>query len=185
VNLENGIAAFIGAILHKEGRWVAAFGVHNASPRVWTCDEVALVEETAERMWSAAERARTLTALRDREARLRLVLEASTAGSWTRDVGAAHVDWDEGFRRLYGFAPDEPADYGTWLDRVHDEDRPRIFELVDEMGRPTKDVWDIVFRIVRPGGTLAWIQSIGRVERAGDGTVRRLAGLEFDVTARR
>jgi PAS domain S-box-containing protein len=65
------------------------------------------------------------------------------------------------------------------------EDRPKVLELVDEMLHPTRDVWDSTFRIVRPDGTMSWIQSVGRVERDAAGKVTRLAGLELDVTARR
>ena len=155
------------------------------TPRAWTHDEITLIEETAERMWSAAERARAEAALREREQRLRLALKASRAGSWTRDAGADHVDWDEGFRLLYGFPPNEPATFDAWLGRVHEEDRPRVLDLVDEMRHPTRDAWDTAFRIVRPDGTVSWVQSLGRVERDAAGEVRRLAGLELDVTARR
>jgi PAS domain S-box-containing protein len=184
-HLASGIVALAGAVLHKQGRWVAAFGVHNATPRVWTRDEVALIEETAERMWSAAEQARAVNALREREERLRLVLDASAAGSWTRDVAATHVDWDEGLRRLYGLAPDEAVTFEGWLGRIHEEDRPKVLELLDEIRHPTRDAWDTVFRIVRPDGAVAWIQSLGRVERDGAGEAIRLVGLELDVTARR
>src|SRR5215510_4879039 len=58
------IAAFIGATLHKEGRWLGGFGVHSATPRAWTREEIAVVEETVERTWAAAERARAEEALR-------------------------------------------------------------------------------------------------------------------------
>jgi PAS domain S-box-containing protein len=133
---------------------VAAFGVHNATPRVWTRDEITLIEETAERMWSAEERARAVAALREREQRLRLALEASAAGWWTRDAGANHVDWDEGVRRLYGFSPDEPASFDVWLGRVHEEDRPRVLEMLDDTRRPTRDAWDVTFRIQRSDGTI-------------------------------
>src|SRR5262249_28659064 len=156
--------------------------VHNATPRVWTRDEITLIEETAERMWSAAEQVRTIDALREREGRLRLVLEASSAGSWTRDGAADNVDWDDGLCRLYGFAPGEALTFETWLGRIHTEDRSKVLELVDEMRHPTRDAWDSVFRIVQPDGTVVWLQSIGRVERDGAGEVKRLAGLELDVT---
>src|SRR5215471_6552428 len=184
-HLASGIAAFAGAVLHKQGQWVAAFGVHNATPRVWTRDEIALIDETAERMWSAAEQARAVTALREREARLRMVLEASAAGSWTRDASADHVDWDDGLRRLYGLTPEEPVTFEGWMGRIYQEDRPKVLGLVDGMRHPTRDAWDALFRIVRPDGTVRWIQSIGRVERDGAGEAVRLAGLELDVTARR
>jgi PAS domain S-box-containing protein len=129
------------------------------------------------------ERKRLDDALREREERLRLSLEASAAGSWTRDKSGSHADWDDGFRRLYGISPDEPANFDTWLSRVHEEDRAIVLRLVDDMRHPTRDAWDTVFRIVRPDGAVLWIQSIGRVERDAAGEITRLAGLELDVTA--
>jgi hypothetical protein len=62
-----GVRAFVGVPLVKEGRFVALFGLHSATPRAWTSDEVALVEETAERTWAAVERARAEKALRESE----------------------------------------------------------------------------------------------------------------------
>ena len=180
-----GIVAFIRVMLRKDGRWVAAFGVNTTTPRHWTGDEIALIEQTAERMWSAAERVRTEAALREREQRLRLALEASAGGSWTRDADANRIDWDDGFRRLYGIPFDEPPTFDGWLNRVHAEDRPKVLDLVDDLLHPTRDAWDIVFRIARSDGTVAWIQSLGRVERDTGGKVTRLIGLELDVTARR
>ncbi len=173
-----GVVAFLLVMLHKEGRWVASLGVNTVTPRDWTDDEVTLLDEAAERMWLAAERA-------EREWRLQLALDASGAGCWTRETGANHVDWDEGFLRLYQVAPDEPRTFETWVSRIHEEDRRKVFDLVDETRRPKKDAWDTTFRIVRPDGTVSWIQSLGRVERDAAGAVTRLAGLELDVTARR
>ena len=45
--LAGRIAAFVGAPLIKDGRWLAMFGVHAATPRTWTRDQIALVEVTA------------------------------------------------------------------------------------------------------------------------------------------
>src|SRR6185312_2722516 len=86
------IAAFIGATLVKNGRLLAAFGANNATPRTWTPTEVALVRDVAERTWDAVERARAEAALRAREQRYRLALEASTGGSWTWDARSNHID---------------------------------------------------------------------------------------------
>src|SRR5262249_49196556 len=81
--------------------------------------------------------------------------------------------------------PDEPGTFAGWLSRIHEEDRAQVLGLVDEMLQAKDDVWDITFRIVRPDGTTAWIQSVGRVERDATGEVTRLAGLEMDVSAGR
>ena len=63
------VAAFVGVPLIKEGRWTAIFGVHDKTPRTWTPDQIALVEVTADRTWSAGERARVEEALSRRDDR--------------------------------------------------------------------------------------------------------------------
>jgi PAS domain S-box-containing protein len=180
------IAAYVGVMLVKDGQLVAAFGANHATPRAWTPTEIALIGEVAERTWDAVGRARAEAALREREQRLRLALEASGGGSWTWEVGSNQIDWDAGFRARYGFTPDEPATHDGWISRVHKEDLPQVLELLGGILRSTeKDAWDNTFRIVRPDGSTSWIQSMGRADRAADGEVTRLTGLDLDVTERR
>jgi PAS domain S-box-containing protein len=64
-----GTAAFVGVPLIKEGQWLAQFGVHSATPRRWTPDQIALIEVTAERTWAQTERARIDEALWHTESR--------------------------------------------------------------------------------------------------------------------
>ncbi|HET8552353.1 MAG TPA: ATP-binding protein [Gammaproteobacteria bacterium] len=56
--------------LVKNGRFIAAFGVHHNAPRIWTEDEITLIREAAERTWSAVKRAAAEAALRESEAQL-------------------------------------------------------------------------------------------------------------------
>jgi len=96
------------------------------------------------------------------------------------------ADWDERFRSLYGFAPDEPATPDAWMPRLHEDDRPRMLEMLNEMlTSKTMDSWENTFRIVRPDGTLTWIQSRGRVDRDAEGNLTRLTGLDLDFTQHR
>ena len=67
-----GLGAVINATVRKGENiplWAMIAG--STCARVWTPSEVALVEEVAERTWASLERARTETALRESEARLR------------------------------------------------------------------------------------------------------------------
>jgi PAS domain S-box-containing protein len=57
--------ASIAVPLIKEGRLAASFVVNQSSPRAWTAEEVAVVEDTADRTWAAVERARIEQELRD------------------------------------------------------------------------------------------------------------------------
>ena len=51
------IISSLGVPLMKEGRWVAKLSVHQETPRIWRDDELALLQETIERIWGATERA--------------------------------------------------------------------------------------------------------------------------------
>jgi GAF domain-containing protein len=59
-----GARAHIDAPLFKDGRIAAVLSVHQAAPREWRADEVALVVEVAERAWAAVQRARAELAQR-------------------------------------------------------------------------------------------------------------------------
>ncbi|HEX5690755.1 MAG TPA: GAF domain-containing protein, partial [Roseiflexaceae bacterium] len=74
------IAAFIAYPLIKDDRLAAILGVIQAAPRNWTTDEVALVEETAERTWDAVERTRAEADRRASDERFRAVIENSAEG---------------------------------------------------------------------------------------------------------
>src|SRR5688572_795780 len=137
------VAAFIWASLHKSGQMVALLGVSQARPRVWTAEEIRLVHDVAERTWDAVERTRAEALLRDQQHQLRLALEASAGASWTWVAATNQVTWDDRFRPLYGLPADEPASPDTWLARVHEDDRPRMLALREEMWTSkTKDSWE-------------------------------------------
>jgi PAS domain S-box-containing protein len=131
------------------------------------------------------ERIQAKDALQEREERLRLALDASGAGSWMRDAHTGRVDWDDRFRKLYGFTSGEPASFEAWLSRVHEDDRRQQVELADQiLHTKGHDTFDKTFRIVRPDGTMSWIQSLGQAHRDAEGRLVRLAGIELDVTER-
>ncbi|MFC4175016.1 PAS domain S-box protein [Microvirga sp. GCM10011540] len=74
------VAAVVTVSLIKNGRLTAAMYVHNKLPRWWTRSEIKLIEDVAERTWSAVERARSETARRAAEAQVARVLENITEG---------------------------------------------------------------------------------------------------------
>jgi diguanylate cyclase len=72
--------------LVKEGRLVAVLSIHAAAARAWTPNEVAMVEETAERTWAAVERARAEAALRESEEKYRSLFESMDEGFFLAEV---------------------------------------------------------------------------------------------------
>ena len=64
-----GIKAIICCPLVKNNRLVAMMAVHQQQPRVWSAEEVALVEAVVDRCWAHIERVRSTEALREADRR--------------------------------------------------------------------------------------------------------------------
>ena len=179
------IAAFIGTTLVKNGKFLAAFGANNATQRNWTPTEIALVRDVAERTWDAVERARAEATLREREHRLQLALDASAAGVWTWDSRTNRLDWDERVHAHYGLVPGGPRSLDGWISALHEDDRQRVLDHLSQIVSSADDNdWNETFRIVRPDGTIRWMQGLGRAERDGDGRLTRIGGICLDITER-
>ncbi len=180
------IAAFVGVMLLKGGRLVAAFGANNATPRSWAPTEIALIHDVAERTWDAVERGRAEAALREHEQQLHLALDASAAGAWTWDAETNRLDWDERVHAHYGLDPGSPRSLDTWVSALHKDDRQRVLGHLDHIARSVDhNEWNETFRIVRPDGTERWMHGLGKAERNADGQLRRLRGICLDVTEHR
>ena len=74
-----GIGAHICPPLVKDGRFVAAFGIHSLLPRVWTREEIELAEDVADRIWATLEYRRAEAELRANEERLAFLLRLNDA----------------------------------------------------------------------------------------------------------
>jgi PAS domain S-box-containing protein len=115
-------------------------------------------------------------ALRDSEARLRLVQQVGEIANadWAAPGTRAFVS-DE-YHRLYGLAPGEtPGTFEKWLGRVHPEDRARIAAEAGILNEAPHAV-ALQFRIRRPDGMVRWIAMRAESFREADGSLRIISG---------
>jgi PAS domain S-box-containing protein len=74
------IGAYMGVTIVKVGKLSAVFTVHNTVARNWSRDEISLMEEVAERTWSALERAHVEEALLQSEEKYRTLFDSMDEG---------------------------------------------------------------------------------------------------------
>lgn len=169
--------AYVTVPLLKDGRLSAFLFVFQSVPREWTTDEVALVEETAERTWTAVERARAEAVVRESEARLQVALHAMRAGIAEVDVATDHVTFDERTREILG------ADGGFTLAEglrryVHPEDRARVKgDITDALAGEHGGRFAQTWRRPHADGRTGWIHLAGQVLFEGEADTRRPARL--------
>ncbi len=124
-------------------------------------------------------------ALRDSEQRLKLALEAGRMGAWQRDLNTGALTWSLINEEIYGFCPGQfKGTFEEFTGLIHPDDSAVVCAAIDKAiheGVP----YHLEFRIVRPGGEVAWLESRGQIFAATDGQPERFAGVTVDVTARK
>jgi PAS domain S-box-containing protein len=123
--------------------------------------------------------------LQEREQRLRLALDASAAGVWTWDPFTNQTTWDSRLRAQYGYVEDVSPTFNGWISAIHEEDRSKVLAHLEEVLSGRLNEWNIIFRAVKTDGAIAWMHALGRADRAPDGQVIRMSGINLDITDRR
>jgi PAS domain S-box-containing protein len=115
--------------------------------------------------------------------RLEAALEAGRMGWWEWDPDAGRVIWSASLERIYGLEPGTfGGTYEDYIALIHPEDRAeaaaRISSGLTGQGHAFEH------RIVRPDGSVRWVDGRGRVIE-GSGLSVRMGGIAVDITDRK
>ena len=176
-----GIIACMGAPLIKEGRLVGALCVTSREPRGWTADEVAILQEVADRVWAAVERARAETRLHESEARFRTLVDAVEDVFYITDLEQGALEYlSPAYERIWGRPRSAIiSDLQLFVESIHPADRDIVTAAKAAQARGEQVVTR--YRIVRPDGGVRHIMDRSFPVSGADG--RRAAGVASDVTA--
>lgn len=164
---------------------VALFILQSSEPRNWSSEELALMEEIAERTWLAIDKARTEQALRQSEDRFQR-LATNVPGVICRylvqsDGSEAMPYISPSCRNLFGL--DEStiqADIITLWDMIDPEDIQSLREIITVSAQTQQPIhWE--GRFVLPSERTKWIQFVARPEKQLAGAVL-WDGLLTDIT---
>lgn len=174
------ICAVICVPLHKAGRFVAAMAVHTKRPRLWTGQEVSLVQHVANRCWEALERARVTRELKESEARFRQIADLMPQVVWlARPDG--FVDYYN--RRWYDFTGQPEGETGdaSWAPVMHPDDRQACFNRWYHSVR-TGEPYEIRYRWHdRLSGGYRWFLGRALPLRDKQGEIVRWYGTSTDI----
>src|SRR5688572_419631 len=147
-----GIAAYICPLLVKGGRFVAALGIHSRVPRAWMAEEIALVQDVADRIWATLEHRKAEAELSANEERLAFLLRLNDAlralsdAAAIQDTAARLLGEHLGAARV-GYAEFEGREYV-----IHREHTRGVEPLVG--APPQLDVGTTLREALKRGGTI-------------------------------
>lgn len=116
--------------------------------------------------------------------RLSLATAVARVGVWEWDLPSNMMTWDATMFEIYGFSPIVPMRYEQWSAAVHLEDLAGVEasfrKAIDEQGQGSAE-----FRITRNDGSTRNVSAVARVVLDDRSRVRRLIGVNMDVTERK
>jgi two-component system cell cycle sensor histidine kinase/response regulator CckA len=133
-----------------------------------------------------AERLRAERAIEQASLRLRTAVRAANVGLWDWDLAADTVFYSSEWKRQIGHDDGEISNsVAEWRDRVHPDDRERIFEIVRAFAEKRRPDFDVEFRFRHKDGSYRWILSQASLVEDEHGKPQRMLGSHVDVTARK
>ena len=176
-----GIIACMGAPLVKGGALAGALCVTARHPRDWTRQEVGVLRETADRLWSAVETARAEAALRASEQRFGALVRATSDALYRMNP-----DWSE-MIELGGSASMADIRDGNrnWMEAYVDPaDLPELRARIDE-AIATKVPLELEHRVRRGDDSVGWTLSRAVPILDAQGEIAEWFGTASDITGRR
>lgn len=118
------------------------------------------------------------------EERMRLAQAAADLGIFDYDPASGAIHWDERTRLMWDLAPDESADYSTFLARIHPDDREEFKVAIAAALNPNgSGRFHAGFRVVAKNGQRRDILSTGSAFFRDTNAVRFIGTVQ-DVTTR-
>jgi PAS domain S-box-containing protein len=126
-------------------------------------------------------------ALKEKEERLNMALEASTNGLWDWNVQTGKVYFSPRYYTMLGYAPDElPQTYDTWASLLHPDDRKTAEKTIHDHIENNSGPFEQEFRMKTRSGKWKWILGKGKVFSVDEkGRPVRVVGTHTDITEKK
>jgi PAS domain S-box-containing protein len=123
-------------------------------------------------------------ALAAAEERWKFALEGAGDGVWDNDEDTRRTFYSPRWKEMLGYAPDEIGhSLEEWSDRVHPDDRERVFAEIRRYRRGEILAYRTEHRLRHKDGHWVWVLDRGKIiERHADGRPRRVVGTHTDIT---
>ena len=148
---------------------------------------VAMVEDITDKKRAQddlqLERKRSEASLRDSEERFRLAAQAGRMFAYSWDAATDVIERSGEFAEILGVKKEEAATGASVSAMVHPDDKVRLEDALAKLSieNPTLQ---ITYRVIRPDGTVIWVERSSRAYFNAQGKVKRIVGMIVDVTER-
>lgn len=169
------------------GRVCGFFALLSSRPRPtgWDVNLHLMMKLVGSSLATGLERLRVQRYLAKLEERNELALPAANDGLWDFDLETETTYFSPRWRQMMGYDESDAIAVPDWRKLVHPDDIKRVQGLIREHVAGITPMFESVHRMRHTSGEWRWVISRARARVDERGRVRRLVGVELDVTERR
>jgi signal transduction histidine kinase len=117
--------------------------------------------------------------------RLHLAMQVGSALAWESDVKSGRGVWFGDLQTIFGIHSDTHASsVDEFIRRVHPDDRHQVSQALAD-AKQNRKLFTPEFRIVKPDGTVRWLEARGKFYYAKGGSAERMIAISLDTTERK
>lgn len=174
-------------IRSARGALLGAFVLYHPELREPLPADVEIIDFVAHTVGLIVHRARTDSAIRASESRLRLAVDHADVGFWDADLVRNKLVWPSQTKAMFGISANVTVTLQDFYDGLHPEDRDSTIEAFLAAADPKhRALFEVDYRTIgREDGIVRWIAAKGRGVFDAAGVCVRVTGTAIEITARK
>ncbi len=158
----------------------------SSSQESWDVNLRLLLKLVSASFASGLARLRAEQDLKDFQERNDLATFAANDGMWDFDVRSNSVYFSPRWKTMLGYGQDELNDsVPDWRNLVHPDDMARVQGKIREHLEGKTDIFESMHRMRHRDGEWRWVLSRAKALPDANGRLKRLVGVELDITERK
>ncbi|KPB35300.1 Two-component sensor histidine kinase [Pseudomonas syringae pv. maculicola] len=174
-------------IRSAQGALLGAFVLYHRELRKPLPADIEIINFVAHTVGLIVHRARTDSAIRISESRLRLAVDHADVGFWDVDLVHDTLVWPSQTKAMFGISANVKVTLQDFYDGLHPEDRDATIDAFLAAADPERRaLYEVDYRTVgREDGIVRWIAAKGRGVFNAAGVCLRVTGTAIEITARK
>ncbi len=177
-----GVTSYVMVPLLEGDDLAGLFVVHDRAPRIWSPDDLLLIEEVAQRTRAGVLWARAQIELYESEARFRSMADGLPLPVWVHDARGAQEWVNRTYSDSFGISP-EQLPSSDWVDLTHPDDVSYVEQFMASI--QARAPFHGHVRMQDVDGDWRWLESWAKPRASADGDYFGHIGASADVTKRR
>jgi PAS domain S-box-containing protein len=183
--IEHQVVSGVSMIITDGGKPYGVIGVHTTQHRVFGQNDLNFIQAIANIIAQANERQQAEISLKESQERYILAVNGSSSGIYDWDIVNNKVFYAAKWKEILGWTDvDLPNTVEAWSDRLHPEDRERVFAALQDH-LIYRIPYNIEYRLRKQNGDYCWVQGLGQAIWHEFGQPVRMAGSITDITERK